>query len=78
MPKKDAIEVEGTVVEPLPNGMFRVELPNGHRLVAYVAGRRRKRQCRHPVGHDVIVKLSAFDLSKGRLKWEEVETDKQP
>jgi len=78
VPGTGDFEAVGRIVACLQPGVFRVELPNGHRLVAYVAGRRRKRQCRHPVGHDVIVKLSAFDLSKGRLKWEEVETDKQP
>jgi translation initiation factor IF-1 len=55
--------------------VFRVELPNGHRLLAYAAGRRRKRQCRLAVGDNVTVELSPFDLSQGRLKWVEAETD---
>jgi len=58
MPKKEAIEVEGTVVEPLPNGMFRVELPNGHKVLAHISGKIRKHYIRVLLGDKVLVELS--------------------
>ena len=78
MPGTEGFEAVGRIVACLQPGVFRVELPNGHRLLAYAASRRLKRQCRRAVGDAVTVELSPFDLSKGRLKWVEAETDKQP
>ncbi len=67
MPKDDAIEVEGTIVEPLPNGMFRVELENGMRVLAYISGKMRKHFIRILPGDKVLVHLSPYDLTKGRI-----------
>ncbi len=67
MAKKEAIEVEGTVVEPLPNGMFRVELPNGHKVLAHISGRIRKHYIRILTGDRVLIELSPYDLSRGRI-----------
>ncbi len=66
-PKDDAIEVEGTVVEQLPNTTFRVELQNGHRLLAYVSGKMRKHFIRILLGDRVTVSLSPYDLDRGRI-----------
>ena len=68
MPKKDgAIEVEGTVVEPLPNAMFRVELANGHRVLAHISGKMRMHYIRILPGDRVVVELSPYDLNRGRI-----------
>lgn len=67
MAKEDAIEVEGTVVEPLPNAMFRVELPNGHRVLAHISGKMRMHFIRILPGDKVTVELSPYDLSRGRI-----------
>ena len=67
MPKEDAIEVEGTVSEPLPNAMFRVELPNGHRVLAHISGKMRMHYIKILPGDKVIVELSPYDLSRGRI-----------
>lgn len=69
MPKKDAIEVEGTVVESLPNGMFRVELPNGHKVLAHISGKIRLHFIRVLPGDRVLVELSPYDLSRGRITY---------
>ncbi len=69
MPKKEAIEVEGTVVEPLPNAMFRVELPNGHRVLAHASGKMRLHFIRILRGDRVLVELSPYDLSRGRITY---------
>ena len=69
MPKKEAIEVEGTVVEPLPNGMFRVELPNGYLILAHASGKMRKYFIRVVRGDRVLVELSPYDLSRGRITY---------
>ena len=69
MAKKEAIEVEGTVVEPLPNGMFRVELPNGHRVLAHISGKIRVHYIRILPGDKVIVELSPYDLTRGRITY---------
>jgi len=69
MPKKDAIEVEGTVVEPLPNGMFRVELPNGHKVLAHISGKIRVHYIKILPGDRVLVELSPYDLSRGRITY---------
>jgi translation initiation factor IF-1 len=67
MPKGEGIEVEGTVVEPLPNAMFRVELPNGHRVLAHVSGKMRMHYIKILPGDKVIVELSPYDLTRGRI-----------
>ena len=67
MPKEDAIEVEGQVIEPLPNAMFRVELPNGHRVLAHISGKMRMHYIKILPGDKVIVELSPYDLSRGRI-----------
>ena len=67
MAKQDVIEVEGTVVEPLPNAMFRVELPNGHKVLAHVSGKIRMNFIRILAGDRVMVELSPYDLSRGRI-----------
>ena len=70
MPKKDgAIEVEGTVVEPLPNAMFRVELANGHRVLAHISGKMRMHYIKILPGDKVTVELSPYDLSRGRITY---------
>ena len=65
--KKDAIEVEGTVVEPLPNAMFRVELDNGHRVLTHISGKMRMNYIRILPGDRVLVELSPSDLTRGRI-----------
>ncbi len=67
MAKEEGIEVEGTVVEPLPNAMFRVELENGHRVLAHVAGKMRMHFVRILPGDRVKVELSPYDLTRGRI-----------
>ncbi len=69
MAKEEAIEVEGTVVEPLPNAMFRVELDNGHRVLAHVSGKMRKYFIRILPGDRVTVELSPYDLTRGRITY---------
>ncbi len=67
MPKEEAIQVEGTVVEALPNAMFRVELENGHQLLAHVAGKMRMHFIRILPGDKVTVEMSPYDLARGRI-----------
>ena len=67
MPREEAIRVEGTVVEVLPNSLFRVELPNGHRFVAHTSGRMRLNFVRLVAGDKVTVEMSPYDLSKGLI-----------
>ncbi len=67
MSKENAIEVEGTVVETLPNAMFRVELENGHRLLAHISGKIRMNYIRIVPGDRVSVELSSYDLQRGRI-----------
>jgi len=69
MGKEDPIEVEGTVVEPLPNAMFRVELDNGHKVLAHVSGKMRMNYIRILPGDKVTVELSPYDLSRGRITY---------
>ena len=66
-PKGEAIEVTGTVVEPLPNAMFRVELENGHVVLAHISGKMRRHFIRILQGDRVSVELSPYDLTRGRL-----------
>ena len=67
MAHKDSIEVEGKVVELLPNTMFRVELPNGHRILAHISGKMRLNFIRILPGDKVLLELSPYDLTKGRI-----------
>lgn len=67
MPKEEAIQVEGTVIEALPNAMFRVELENGHQLLAHVAGKMRMHFIRILPGDKVTVEMSPYDLARGRI-----------
>lgn len=71
MSKEDAIEVEGTVKESLPNTMFRVELQNGHVILAHLSGKMRKHYIRIVPGDRVKVALSPYDLSRGRIVYRE-------
>jgi len=67
MPKKEVIEVEGTVVEPLPNTMFRVELANGYKVLAHISGKMRLHYIKILPGDRVLVELSPYDLTRGRI-----------
>ena len=67
MARKDVIEVEGKIVELLPNTMFRVQLPNGHKLLAHVSGKMRLHFIRILPGDKVMVEMSPYDLTKGRI-----------
>ncbi len=67
--KEDVIEVEGTVLEALPNAMFQVELSNGHKILAHVSGKLRMNYIRIVPGDKVTVEMSPYDLSKGRITW---------
>ncbi len=69
MSKEDVIQVEGTVIEPLPNAMFRVEIENGHRVLAHISGKMRKHFIRILPGDKVSVELSPYDLSRGRITY---------
>jgi translation initiation factor IF-1 len=65
--KEEGIQVEGTVIEPLPNAMFRVELDNGHRVLAHISGKMRMHYIRILPGDRVLVELSPYDLTRGRV-----------
>jgi len=67
MAKEEAIQVEGKVVEPLPNAMFRVELENGHRVLAHISGKMRMHYIKILPGDKVVVELSPYDLTRGRI-----------
>ena len=69
MAKEDHIEMEGTVIETLPNAMFRVELENGHVVTAHISGKMRKHYIRILTGDKVTVQLTPYDLSKGRITY---------
>ncbi|HRK02529.1 MAG TPA: translation initiation factor IF-1 [Oligoflexia bacterium] len=69
MAKEDAIEVEGTVLEPLPNAMFRVELANGHKILAHISGKMRMHYIKILAGDKVTVELSPYDLTRGRITY---------
>jgi translation initiation factor IF-1 len=68
-PKEEAIEIEGTIVEPLPNAMFRVELASGHRVLAHVSGKIRMNYIRILPGDRVLIELSPYDLTHGRITY---------
>ncbi|MBO4799581.1 MAG: translation initiation factor IF-1 [Lachnospiraceae bacterium] len=69
MSKADVIEVEGTVIEKLPNAMFQVQLDNGHVVLAHISGKLRMNFIRILPGDKVTIELSPYDLSKGRIIW---------
>lgn len=69
MAKEDHIEMEGTVIDTLPNTMFRVELENGHIVTAHISGKMRKHYIRILTGDKVTVQLTPYDLSKGRITY---------
>ncbi|HIY08271.1 MAG TPA: translation initiation factor IF-1 [Firmicutes bacterium] len=69
MSKEDVIEIEGTVVDALPNAQFLVELPNGHQLLAHISGKLRMNFIRILPGDKVTVEISPYDLTKGRITW---------
>ena len=69
MTKEESIEVEGTVLEPLPNAMFRVKLENGHKILAHISGKMRMHFIRILSGDKVKVQLSPYDLTRGRITY---------
>ena len=69
MSKSDVIEMEGKVVEALPNAMFQVELQNGHRILAHISGKMRMNFIRIYPGDKVTIELSPYDLTRGRITW---------
>ena len=69
MSKEDVIEIEGTVIEALPNANFQVELANGHKILAHVSGKLRMNYIRIVPGDKVTVEMSPYDQSKGRITW---------
>ena len=66
---KDVIEIEGTILESMPNAMFRVELENGHEILAHISGKLRMNFIRILPGDKVTVEMSPYDLTKGRITW---------
>lgn len=78
MAKKDAIEITGKVVELLPNTMFRVELENGHRVLAHISGKMRLHFIRILPGDSVMVEMSPYDLTKGRITFRKKKDAPQP
>lgn len=69
MAKDDALELEGTVIEALPNAMFKVELENGHQILAHISGKLRMNFIRILPGDKVTIEMSPYDLTKGRITW---------
>ena len=69
MAKDDVIEIEGVVLEALPNAQFHVELPNGHKILAHISGKLRMNYIRILPGDKVTVEMSPYDLTKGRITW---------
>ena len=69
MAQDDVLELEGTVVEALPNAMFQVELPNGHKILAHISGKLRMNFIRILPGDKVTVQMSPYDLTRGRITW---------
>ena len=69
MSKEDVIEIEGIVVEKLPNAMFKVEVENGHQVLAHISGKLRKNFIRILPGDKVTMEMSPYDLTKGRITW---------
>ena len=69
MSKEDVLEVEGTILEALPNAQFKVELTNGHQILAHISGKLRMNYIRILPGDRVTVEMSPYDLTKGRITW---------
>ena len=69
MAKEDVVELEGTVVETLPNAMFKVELENGHQILAHISGKLRMNFIKILPGDKVTIEMSPYDLSRGRITW---------
>ncbi|HEY9060284.1 MULTISPECIES: translation initiation factor IF-1 [Pseudobacteroides] len=69
MSKEDVIEVEGKIIEALPNAMFQVELDNGHKVLAHISGKLRMNFIRILPGDRVVIELSPYDLTRGRITW---------
>ncbi len=69
MPKDDIVEFEGTVVEAMPNAVFKVKLPNGHMVTAHLSGKLRMNFIRIVPGDRVTIEVSVYDLTKGRITW---------
>ena len=69
MSKSDVIEMEGKVIEALPNAMFQVELPNGHQILAHISGKMRMNFIRIYPGDKVTIEISPYDLTRGRIPW---------
>ncbi len=69
MPKEDSIEVKGTIIKPLPSAMFKVELENNQVITAYISGKMRRHYIKILPGDQVLVELSPYDLTKGRIKY---------
>ena len=69
MSKEETIQVEGTVLEPLPNAMFKVELPNGHKVLAHISGKMRMHYIKILPGDKVTVEMSPYDLTRGRITY---------
>jgi translation initiation factor IF-1 len=69
MAKKDVIEVEGVIKTPLPNAMFKVDLPNGHEVLAHISGKMRLNYIKIVPGDRVLVELSPYDLNRGRITY---------
>ena len=76
MAKEEAIEMEGTVIENLPNTHFRVQLENGHTVIAHISGRMRKNYIRILMGNRVTVQLTPYDLTKGRITFRNRDASK--
>ena len=69
MSKSDVIEMEGKIIEALPNAMFQVELPNGHQILAHISGKMRMNFIRIYPGDKVTIEISPYDLTRGRITW---------
>ena len=69
MPKEDVVEMEGRVLDKLPNAMFKVELENGHQIIAHISGKLRQNFIRIIPGDKVKIEMSPYDLTKGRITW---------
>ncbi|MBR7187216.1 MAG: translation initiation factor IF-1 [Clostridia bacterium] len=78
MSKSDVIEVEGVVTESFPNAMFEVQLPNGHKILAHVSGKMRMNYIRIYPGDKVTIKLSPYDLTRGRITWRSKKNEYLP
>lgn len=77
MAKEESVEMDGTIIETLPNTMFRVKLENGHLITAHISGKMRKNYIRLLTGDYVTVELTPYDLSKGRIIYRKIEKNRQ-